>query len=393
MIFALVVFSLVLENSQSFAPKNQFANSLLLHRASTSDTATTQSTPTWQEDVDTILNIDTECNSRRDVAFGLVNKVNDIRNDVMDAIQDKDIKKVAPSNLKYGKAVAGIQTFQRQLVNDIFPDLVTKTIPKVIELGPKFLNDLVKSLPETSKDIVSTAREISQDPSALQSTLDDLRKEVRNVFLSTPEGLDTPLYTLLKQTEAYEIRKYDAYSVCSTPLTGTEGSADQEIVDPISSGNSFNVLASYIFGKNSRKEKMSMTTPVIMEKNIMEFVLSKGMSSETAPFPDADNIKIKDVPSEIVAAREFTGIATEGEVSRQRAFLEDSLLSDGIMYDNLSFKVLQYNPPYTLPWVRRNEVTVRVFYKDTPSDNDVESSNKTNEGDASTFFTSPEAGD
>jgi hypothetical protein len=36
---------------------------------------------------------------------------------------------------------------------------------------------------------------------------------------------------------------------------------------------------------------------------------------------------------------EFPGFATDGEVSRQRAMLEDALLADGVIYDNLSFKV------------------------------------------------------
>jgi hypothetical protein len=40
--------------------------------------------------------------------------------------------------------------------------------------------------------------------------------------------------------------------------------------------------------------------------------------------------------------------------------LEDALLADGVIYDNLSFKVFQYNPPYTLPWLRYNEVSLSV---------------------------------
>lgn len=120
------------------------------------------------------------------------------------------------------------------------------------------------------------------------------------------------------------------------------------------------------------------------------------------------------VPAEVVAAREFPGFATDGEVSRQRAMLEDALLADGVPYDNLSFKVrrgcrsccmeripsptpplcpshpfpqvLQYNPPYTLPWLRRNEVVIKVSYLTEAAPEDKAEDN-------STFYTSPEAGD
>ena len=62
----------------------------------------------------------------------------------------------------------------------------------------------------------------------------------------------------------------------------------------------------------------------------------------------------------MVATRSFPGYATEKEVARQRALLEDALLADGFAYDNLSFKALQFNPPQTLPWVRRNEVSLQI---------------------------------
>jgi hypothetical protein len=77
-------------------------------------------------------------------------------------------------------------------------------------------------------------------------------------------------------------------------------------------------------------------------------------------YPKSNNVILKDIPAELIAVKEFSGICTEGEISKQRALLEDLLLSDGILYDNLSFRVLQYNPPYTLPWLRRNEVSLKI---------------------------------
>merc|ERR1712146_278009 len=123
----------------------------------------------------------------------------------------------------------------------------------------------------------------------------------------------------------------------------------------------FNNLAGYILeGKNSEEEKMSMTTPVIMDRDTMSFVIPSGRSADEAPCPSNTDITVTDVPKQIVAVREFTGLVTEKESAKQRAALEDALVRDNFDFDNLSFKTLQYNPPYTLPWVRRNEVLLVV---------------------------------
>lgn len=346
---------------------------------------------TWQEDVDNVLNIDTECDSRRNLTKGLLSKVDNIRDDVLSAIQDRDITKIAPPSLEYGKAVVGLKAFRRQVIEDIVPSLFTKVIPNIIKVGPKAVSAIMKSAPELSKELVSTARDLTQDASLLQSTVDDLRKEVRNVFRSTPVGLESPAYRVLTKTDAYEIRSYSGYSVATTKLSNIDSSStsttssetseavssvEHEILDPINSGSAFNTLASYLFGKNMQKEKLAMTTPVIVEGETMEFVLPGGLTSETAPTPETNEVVIKDVAAQVLAVREFPGFATEGEVSRQRAFLEDSLLSENIVYDNLSFKVFQYNPPQTLPWLRRNEVSVVVKYEG-PVDEVVVSSDST----------------
>ena len=330
---------------------------------------------TWQEDVDNILNIDTNCDSRRDTAIGLISKANNITNDIIDSIQNRDISKVAPPKLAYGKAVKGLVQFQKQLVNDIIPELITKTIPKVIEKGPQIINDIVKNGPPNTNDaikksneLISTLTQLPNDPSLLQSTIDDIRREVRNIVQSTPEGLDSPAYIVEKKTEFYEIRNYVPYAVCSVkstddetaPTTDSINTNKESTSDVFTSGNNFNILAGYIFGENDSERKMSMTTPVIMKGDVMEFVLPNGMNTSKAPAPKSSNVILKDIPAELIAVKEFSGICTEGEISKQRALLEDMLLSDGLLYDNLSFRVLQYNPPYTLPWLRRNEVTLKL---------------------------------
>lgn len=347
---------------------------------------------TWQEDLDKFLDVDTECSSRRDIASDLLQKAGDISADVTTAIQNKDVKKVAPPSLKYGKAVVGIQAVQRQIVNDILPDFLSKSVPKIVESGPKVASELFKSAPSTIKDVFSAIKDIAGDASALQATVEDLRNEAKNIISSTPVGLYTPAYTVLKKTDQYEVRKYSQYGVCSTSIPASE--SESEVAGPLESGTGFSVLASYIFGKNAQEKRMSMTTPVIMRAGKMEFVLPSGMTSAEAPAPTSTDIELQDVAAETVAVLEFPGLATDGEVSRQRALLEDALLGDGIFYDNLSFKLFQYNPPYTLPWLRRNEVSLGVdFVADSELSNTVASDAEFVSNDESTFFSAPEAGD
>eukprot|EP01038_Epipyxis_sp_PR26KG_P008643 gene8643-11683_t len=388
---------------------------------------------TWQEDLDSIVNIDTPCTNRRESALEIIKKLPTISSDVIEAIQEQDITKIAPKNSLYGKALLGIQSFQQQLVSDIIPDILTKNIPQLVDNGPKIITGLIEKGPKPAdfiskgQTLIEELREISSDPSKLQSTVEDLRRElnnapnllqstvedvrreVRNIVKSTPEGFDTSAYTVLASTEDFEIREYDDYTVCSTPLTSSilptpatpttfddstpsditiDSTSDSIAMDPLVTGESFNKLAGYIFGSSSSSEKISMTVPVIMGNGKMSFVLPKNYTIETAPVPTSSDVIIESITSELIATREFSGIATETESNRQKAKLEDSLINQGIVYDPNSFKVYQYNPPYTLPWVRRNEVSFKIL---TPK---VAISKMFFESkDASEYFSAPEAGD
>jgi hypothetical protein len=137
------------------------------------------------------------------------------------------------------------------------------------------------------------------------------------------------------------------------------------MMDPRSSARGFNVLASYLFGSNNESRSMSMTTPVLTsyerDSYEMAFVLPSMLTSNTAPRPTDPAVYIRDILPDRVAAREFPGIATDGEIRRQRTALEAALARDGELYNAKSIRVLQYNPPYTLPWLRRNELVVSLL--------------------------------
>lgn len=324
-----------------------------------SSSVPTSSSNSWQEDLDQILDVDTSCDSRKEFVKSFASKVTDISADVQSAIQDKDVSKVAPKTLKYGKAFSNFQAFQKQLVSDILPDLLTRGIPKLVDEAPELFNELINGGPEPifkrGQDLLAFGQELREDASFLQSTVDDVTKELKNIVKSVPEGIDQPAFVVISNMDMYEVRKYEPYSICTTSVE-----SEIDMMEPLASGKSFNTLAGYIFGENTAEEKMSMTTPVIMDGKSMSFILPSTMNANDAPIPKTERISLRDVPSETTAVLDFSGIATEGEVNRQRALLEDALISDGIMYDSSSFRVLQYNPPYTLPWLRKNEVSFMV---------------------------------
>ena len=326
---------------------------------------------------------------------------------------ESGLEVLAPKSTGYGKAIKGFEAFSAQMVNDILPNLFSGGMPtfSTSSVNP---SEVIETVTKQAPKIVEQIEELASDPSYLQSTRDDLIREAKNVVKSVPEGLQSPSYTTIATSstpDMYEIRKYEQFSVCTTQ-EGTKGA--------VGPGNSFNILADYIFGEgNVDNYEMSMTTPVIMdESGTMSFVLGDGITADTAPIPKNMDINLNDVPSEIVVYREFTGVATDTEIAKQKQALIDALSIDGIPIQLDSLKVLQFNPPYTLPWLRLNALTLKLTddyvppqameasvgteeectATDVPSDVNVETSEDDDSNDSSNsgdtvYFSSPEAGE
>lgn len=290
----------------------------------------------------------------------------------------------------------GTRAVARQLTTDILPTLAEAGPPKppdlssVNKIGSRILNAISNQATKAIQDLEQDIRDPSRIPQRITQQTQDLRKEAKNVFLETPEGLVGPEYTVLSKGKDYEIREYAAYTVASTNMG--EG---RKMTDIPSSGAAFNALAAYLFGANEEGRAMTMTTPVTTTSlGEMRFYLS---DTNTPPAPledgksgmyEAGAVQIMDIPAARLAVKRFTGFVTEGEVARQKDALLSELEMDGIEIDVphgavVPYVIFQYNPPYTIPMVRRNEIAVPVREAQAAKDLETEWGAQEDDGDLS----------
>ncbi|URE45326.1 SOUL heme-binding protein [Musa troglodytarum] len=210
------------------------------------------------------------------------------------------------------------------------------------------------------------------------------RFEARNLeeaLMSVPD-LETVKFRVLKRTNEYEIREVESYFIAETTMPGKTG------FDFNGSSQAFNVLAAYLFGKNITSEQMEMTTPVYTRKSQsdgvkmdmttpvitnkspdqdkwqMSFVMPSKYGSNL-PMPKDPSVSIKEVPKKMVAVTAFSGFVKDEDVMQRESKLREALRSDPEFQvkEGASVEVAQFNPPFTLPFTRRNEVAVEVERK------------------------------
>lgn len=168
----------------------------------------------------------------------------------------------------------------------------------------------------------------------------------------TPD-LETPEYQILKRAADYEVRKYAPFLVVETQGDKLSGSAG------------FNSIAGYIFGKNSKEEKIPMTTPVFTEtsdagesKVAIQIVLPQDRDLDSLPDPNQETISLRKVEGGIAAALKFSGKPTEEIVRQKERELRNSLIRDGLRPKE-GCVVARYNDPgRTWEFIMRNEVLI-----------------------------------
>jgi len=161
---------------------------------------------------------------------------------------------------------------------------------------------------------------------------------------------ETPEYTVIKSYKNIEIRDYPSYIVAEVCNSGERDKAANE---------SFMILFDYISGKNIPNEKISMTVPVeqIKENNNwkMSFVLPSKYTLETVPKPKDVRIKIyKQEASKRIVIR-FSGFSSDSNLSKNKQKLDNYIKENGIKVKSEAIYAF-YNAPFTLPFLRRNEI-------------------------------------
>ena len=176
-------------------------------------------------------------------------------------------------------------------------------------------------------------------------------------------------YQVLEKDGKFDIRQYEDYWVVRTEIDGEYRE---------STGEGFRLLFSYISGKNKQQEeiamtgpvmqqekgeKIAMTGPVIQQKSgkrwTMEFVLPSKYNKLQPPEPLDPEVSIVKVPGYRAAAITYSGNLREEKYNTKTRELLDIVNLKGLQPIGEPFSA-GYDPPWTIPFLKRNEVLIIV---------------------------------
>lgn len=184
-------------------------------------------------------------------------------------------------------------------------------------------------------------------------------------------GVEQPAYRTLAREGRLELREYAQRVVAETVVSGDAEAARNA---------GFRRVAGYIFGGNHRREQVAMTAPVTQARGEaiamtapvvqslaaaagewrIQFVMpTKYRRAEDLPRPDDPSVKIVEEPAARYAVRRFSGSRSPPAVAGQTSALLRDVAAKGWKPTGAPVAWF-YDPPWTIPFARRNEVAVQV---------------------------------
>ena len=182
-------------------------------------------------------------------------------------------------------------------------------------------------------------------------------------------AIEEPKYSVSSHEGAIEIRVYQAAVAAEVTVAGGQKEA---------AGKGFRLLTGYIFGGNTRHQSIAMTAPVaqkpISEKIAMtapvtqtaadgawvvRFTMPSSYSLATLPEPKDPRVKLRQIAPARFAVIRFSGLANPDSVAANTAQLV-TFIKTHQLHSIGPASLAQYNPPWTLWFLRRNEVMIEL---------------------------------
>ncbi|MEA1886079.1 MAG: heme-binding protein [Bacteroidota bacterium] len=170
-----------------------------------------------------------------------------------------------------------------------------------------------------------------------------------NIFAQKTE---TPEYKVLKKLGKIEIREYPELIMASTIMGKSYGG---------NSGKGFSTVAGYIFGGNEKSEKISMTSPVVVDMADtmkMSFIMPSKYEMDDLPRPSNPKVELHKEKSKILAVLSFSGWANDNKLDEYKEMLSNELKKHNLIPLG-EYMYFGYNPPFKMI-NRRNEVAVEI---------------------------------
>lgn len=182
---------------------------------------------------------------------------------------------------------------------------------------------------------------------------------------------EQPTYTVVERSDGVELRQYSPRLIAETTVRGDAVSARNE---------GFRVIANYIFGANQGRASIAMTSPVaqaaIRPESIamtapvaqsavkdgewrVQFFMPAMYSRETLPKPNSSKVRIAELPAQRFAVLRFSGLAGRASVAARMEELRTKVAARGWTVTGAPVTWF-YDPPWTLPPMRRNEVALPI---------------------------------
>jgi len=181
-------------------------------------------------------------------------------------------------------------------------------------------------------------------------------------------GAEQPRYVLLEHSGPFEIRRYAPSIVAQTTVSGEESEARSQ---------GFRKLAGYIFGNNQSRSEIAMTSPVsqahsqeiAMTSPVAQAASDKGWTVQffmpakytkaDLPTPNDPDVQLFELPSTTYAVLSFSGYATPQLITRKKGELMTEANAQGRVSSGEPM-VWFYDPPWTIPFLRHNEVAIKL---------------------------------